>query len=1227
MGIFDSVRNFFTTKQEDLPLETFGPLVVPKGTNKFIGDTAKSILQSTIRSIPEAGMSLLDVIKNEPVKQIEIPKNPVANFFLGTKPLETIQQRTPEFAKEYNVPMPLALGAVGLGTALDLPGPGIIKNLFKESAEKVVTRLAKDIGKEGAAFTVKELSEKVPQSFLKQLIKEGGIETATHTISYDPVRKFIDIIPKVVEDIKPELKASAELVPKVAGIRTKVETAKNTVEEAKNLAKGTAQVAQEQRAVFDPDMINLAKKLAKTKSYAEGDVETLRTIKNGEYGTFISDLTEKVRSLVDPAMSDSDAFKYVSELPSKAETAVKQSGIKVAQQELDMADAELKNAIKGKGVRVYKEGADGIAPAKRQLKSTFNDTMDLADKTLDESLNAGKATGFGVGPDDFSKSEAKGFASSLNDVRESLPGTKVSLRGEATVPSEVFAELKNVKPVGSKTWIQSTTRNFQSFLGKGSASEKWINDGLKAGTQSYQNYIKESLARIKPLFEGMTKAEKEAVTLFGEGSMTAEELATKFPTKFQQIMNADAEARKIFDETFNLVNDSRQRINLDPINYQKNYYSIMEDTSKQSADMMGNLADVRGYSVKKNSWATKFAGFLKSRKPEAMVENRLLDAQEILDSYIRSAGYQINITPIVERMNTLAKEGRKVSTTMPDNAAITGYINFLEERANLLAGRKSAGEMSLPPVVNDFLKTIRGYVGRNLVTKSPTSGFTNLVPLVKYVAPEVGPENLAMGMKRAITMPLTELNNFTIDGIQSQFLRNRYEVPGLTETWVEKLANAEFPIVGFEKLDKVSSNIAFYAFQNKFLKEGKDLAEATKLADESIARILTDRSLGQLPQLITEKGLTSLFTMFLPERLNEALLQYGDTITGLKGPQKLKALSNFLYYTIAGLAINQLSTALFGRPFTDSIATGILDTVNQHSETDSAFDTAGKFIVNEASQYPGTELLAGGSKLPITAGFPTLRQATEEPLMAAAKFGSIYADPTGISRPILRVVEGLLAMNKGFVGSNQVKYPVPQDAINQVKMLLLGTSATNEAREYYDRNYTPLSDKESLAYETIYRQGNDDQAYLLWKALDAKKYINSPLNKLSALEVETTRLLSKATTEEERNAITKRFLIMVQKAASEAQSRAKEVVPEIQEVSNKLPLTSSAPSRRTAGVKVSTGSTGLKKPTLKVPKLSLSIPKSTGIKTSTPSIASLSPITPYQSNSKLSGLRVRQQNA
>lgn len=249
MALFDSIKQFFggKKKEEQLPQilrapETIGPLVLPAGTNKAIGDFGKSILQSTVRSVPELAMSAVDLFtKGDTVKPVEIPSSPVTQFLLGSKPLKTVQQRSTEASKEYGVPKYVSAPLVFAGSVLDLPGPGLIKKPIQETLEltskKIIKNLGKNLEKEGTTFLLDEFQRMAKPSvkFLEELIDKKTIETATHTLSYDPTTKMIDVLPKViskvdkpiitkaatavVDTVVPELKPVEKLITNQSNIR------------------------------------------------------------------------------------------------------------------------------------------------------------------------------------------------------------------------------------------------------------------------------------------------------------------------------------------------------------------------------------------------------------------------------------------------------------------------------------------------------------------------------------------------------------------------------------------------------------------------------------------------------------------------------------------------------------------------------------------------------------------------------------------------------------------------------------------------------------------------------------------------------------------------------------------------------------------------------------------------------------------------------------------------
>ena len=58
---------------------------------------------------------------------------------------------------------------------------------------------------------------------------------------------------------------------------------------------------------------------------------------------------------------------------------------------------------------------------------------------------------------------------------------------------------------------------------------------------------------------------------------------------------------------------------------------------------------------------------------------------------------------------------------------------------------------------------------------------------------------------------------------------------------------------------------------------------------------------------------------------------------------------------------------------------------------------------------------------------------------------------------------------------DKLRFPIPQNAGNQVKTAIFGQYATDEARKYFDNAETPLSEKQTAAYKRAIDTGIDAQ--------------------------------------------------------------------------------------------------------------------------------------------------------
>lgn len=128
-----------------------------------------------------------------------------------------------------------------------------------------------------------------------------------------------------------EMKKDQLLSNKIANTKIK-QAYKNPVEKQQDLIKAgteelqarqaTAELAKEERSLFTKAQIasiNRLKKIANSKAFKEGDIETIRK----KYPSFVESTIQTIREVKGESLTDEEALKYALSFSTKADTVVK----------------------------------------------------------------------------------------------------------------------------------------------------------------------------------------------------------------------------------------------------------------------------------------------------------------------------------------------------------------------------------------------------------------------------------------------------------------------------------------------------------------------------------------------------------------------------------------------------------------------------------------------------------------------------------------------------------------------------------------------------------------------------------------------------------------------------------------------------------------------------------------------------------------------------------------
>lgn len=601
----------------------------------------------------------------------------------------------------------------------------------------------------------------------------------------------------------------------------------------------------------------------------------------------------------------------------------------------------------------------------------------------------------------------------------------------------------------------------------------------------------------------------------------------------------DDRIRKIYDDTLQMINDSRKR-NLYPEIPRRNNYFLhfreMEDTfSKLGIPFNPN-------DIKLKDLPTDINGMTADLKPGqpyfASAKQRLgykttYDLVGGVERYLNSAKNQIyHIDDIqtlralrnyiadiygqahgLEHLDSMTEEEAAARIEEVYNSHLSTFAKFLNEEANVLAGKTSLTDRGLEGVIGrrgiQFLDTVNRQVGSNMVGGNISSALTNTVSVVQALS-----KSNKFDATKAFAQTASNLLGSMIgktDGFvdKNPMMIRRKGIERMTRTPWESITDKGYLLMG--AIDNISSEFIARTKFNELVRKGMSEEQAHIEADKWGSKLLGDRSLGQQPQLYNSKML-GLVTKFQLEVRNQLDSQFYDTIQEAKlSSEEIenKLLRNLKTSAKVGSTFFQLAVLqhLFGKAF-ESVAgyNPAFDIVealmqvfgfdDEEESEDTVLDNIEEGFLTLLGDLPYTSTFTGG-RIPISSALPVKQFITGKDSYGNEKSRwetiketvPYYIAPTGYGQ-IKKTMQGLEMFSDehpvagSYTKSGNLRFPIEDTTQNRVQSAIFGQYANENARDYFDNERSPLKEKQIQEYKDLelpireywdYREGLADQ--------------------------------------------------------------------------------------------------------------------------------------------------------
>ena len=740
--------------------------------------------------------------------------------------------------------------------------------------------------------------------------------------------------------------------------------------------------------------------------------------------------------------------------------------------------------------------SNGI-PTKRQIyhrniveniKNTFSSKGFDFDKVLENAKNKGTFSSVDNTPQRF--------------IEKSLGYKEGQILNDLTVNKVAQNESKGIQ------WVNSYTDKNTGLLAK--ISKEY---GIKPRS-------KESAA-AQMYAEGFWVDDDGNFIKYGDEELVKDFRNEKVRENIKKLAK-DERIRKIYDDTLKMINDSRKRNLYPEIPRRKNYFlhfREMEDTFSKLG-IPFNPNDIRLKDL-----PTDINGMTADLKPgqpyfasakQRMGYKTTYDLVGGVERYLNSAKNQIyHIDDIqtlralrnyiadtfgqakgLESLDSMTEEEAVARIEEVYNSHLSTFAKFLNEEANTIAGKTSLTDRGLEGVIGrrgiQFLDTVNRQVGSNMVGGNISSALTNTVSMVQAVA-KSNKFDATKAFAQTVRNQLGSIIGKTDGFVENNpMMIRRKGIERMTKTPWESITDKGYLLMG--AIDNISSEFIARTKFNELTRKGMSEQQAHIEADKWASRILGDRSIGQQPQLYNSKML-GLITKFQLEVRNQLDSQFYDTIQEAKVSNEEienKLIRNMKTSAKIGSTFFQLAVLqhLFGKGF-ESIAgynptfdivealIQVLGFDDDEESEDTVLDNLEEGFLTLLEDLPYTSTFTGG-RIPISSALPVKQFITGKDSYGNEKSrwetiketAPYYLAPTGYGQ-FKKTMQGLEMFSDehpvagSYTKSGNLRFPIEDTPENRVRSAIFGQYASENARDYFDNERSPLKEKQIQEYKDL----------------------------------------------------------------------------------------------------------------------------------------------------------------
>lgn len=566
-------------------------------------------------------------------------------------------------------------------------------------------------------------------------------------------------------------------------------------------------------------------------------------------------------------------------------------------------------------------------------------------------------------------------------------------------------------------------------------------------------------------------------------AVNLDELKKMRPDDWQRFVKADEYFRTRYDQLINQVNKVRSE--LYPRNPEKlvpkrtDYYHHFQELDglegiKNLFDTPANIdPHLEGLSAFTKP-RTKWQGFMQRRGNG----NYKSDAVGGFLKYLQASSHSINVDPVIPVLRNTANE---IADATEHSKNANNIISALNNQANDLAGKTNPYDRSIQELTGRTPIAVVNWLNSRVKSNMILGNLGSVLGQVGNIPLGVGKAKIhsVSGLKDTVEQSVKEIltGNKNAPVYRSLFLKERFS-DELFRRFDQRLIDQpkKMAVWLMETVDKASTRFVWNSMYNKGVKQ--NVINPIKYADTETRKIVAGRGVGEVPLLQKSKTMQVLapFT-----------LEVGNQWRVLRDMAGEKDAAGILTFLVASYGLNKATEQIRGSGVSfDPIDALISGYTKKEGDTNAKILGAGGSLLGEiVGNVPGgniaTQMVNTESKVPLTNfkfkdvfgdrnpnRFGTgiiASKAITDPTFAILPFGAAQARKT---------VQGFNAIRKqGYYTDDkeQLAYPIDSTPIKDAQLLMFGPNATKEARNYYDNNRRPLSEKQTDIFKAIRKDG------------------------------------------------------------------------------------------------------------------------------------------------------------